>query len=77
MELIFSFICRYQVLTLDIQRDQIAEIRKIVDEFQLDEWAVGKDWMDVMVSLENSRIVKERLMRHGVKYQTKIENVQE
>ena len=67
---------RYQVLRIDADSISPDNLRKVVDELNLDVWAEHRDWYDVMVGPQHRDAVRRRLVRHGATADIKIENVQ-
>jgi len=66
----------FQVWRLEVAPSQHSPLRQLVDSQNLDVWAHGRDWMDVMVSPKMIVSLGEKLASIGIHSTIKIDNIQ-
>ena len=69
-------IFRYQVWRLTLNDFNHDKVEQIVNNHNLDVWTKSRDWMDVMVSPLQTKVVSTSLTKAGVQKTVYIENVQ-
>lgn len=66
----------FQVWRLEVEAKHHAPLRQMVDTHNLDVWAQGRDWMDVMVNPKMKAALGKELAAIGVHSTIMIDNIQ-